>query len=100
TKSLSTKLGFPPKWLLSNEGVRTCRSGVYLIIHQVSKFQHIHIAYSHFILESLSSTPIIQYCLTCTWISSLFQCVHYILLICTVEYRRSHMPTKSFCRKA
>src|SRR5262249_17545746 len=43
TQALSTKLGFAPQRLLRHQGVRTSRTGMDLVVHEMMQFHHINL---------------------------------------------------------
>src|SRR5688500_18437291 len=60
TKSLTTELGFTTQGLLRDEGVRTDRTRVHLIIYKVTKFQHVRDAYRYWLIEFFTGQSIVE----------------------------------------
>src|SRR5690606_40731693 len=60
TEALATELRLTTQRLLSNEGVRSDRTRMDLVIDQVMQLQHVDVADSHITVECLTRTAIVQ----------------------------------------
>src|SRR5690606_24643463 len=60
SKTLSTELCLTTQWLLCNERVRSDRTGVHLIVNQVTEFQHICYPNGYRLVKLLTAQSIVQ----------------------------------------
>ena len=90
TESLATELRLTTQRLLGNEAVRTGRTRVHLVVHQVVQLQHVHVAYGYRTVELVTSTAIPQLHLARGIQTGQFQQVLDLVFLGAVEYRSCH----------
>ena len=61
TKALPTELGLPAEGLLGYEGIRTCRTGVDFVLHQVNQLHHIDGTNGDRLVEGLSRSAVSEH---------------------------------------
>ena len=66
-KSLAAEASLTTKWLLRDQAVWTCGTGMDLLIHQVVKLEHVDIANCYWLLKPLACAPVEQVALTGFW---------------------------------
>ena len=60
TKTLASKLCLTTQRLLRNERVRSNRTGVHFVVHQVAEFQHINNAHRYGLVEGFARLTVIE----------------------------------------
>ena len=99
SEALPAELRFSAQRLLCDERIRSRRTSMDLVIHQVMKLEHIHIAYCNTVIKILSRSSVLQLHLSVAIVAGKLQRVENIFLIRSVKYRCCNMPAELFCRK-
>src|SRR5690606_21044692 len=94
SKTLTSKLCFTTERLLRNERVGSYGTGVHLVVHHVSQFQHVNNTYRGRLVKTLTCTTIIKEGVTKLWNTGFFCKLVDIIYGCTIKDWRSIFSTE------